>query len=136
MKYLVALSLLLGACGGSAPDPYNETHQGELTEEDPKVPEDQSPYDTYDFEADRGWTITVDMESPSFATYLWLLSVEGGMRERERSLVQMAPAQSTGNNSRIVYTAPERGKYRVRANSYEGTGRGAYTLRISAQPSS
>jgi hypothetical protein len=120
---LVAFAL----AGCSAPEPYDQTHTGELTDSDPRVEQDNSPYDDYTFEADQGWTITVDMQSEAFDTYLWLIG------PNNTSLAQDDDG-GEGTNSRITYTAPERGRYTVRANSYDGEGRGAYTVHIVARP--
>jgi hypothetical protein len=126
LAHILVLLVALAACSGSDPDPYDQTHTGELTDDDPKVADDQSPYDTYEFEADRGWGITAEMRSDHFVTFLWLIGPSGN------DLKQVTATQ--GNTSRFSFTAAERGTYTVRANSHDGTGRGAYTLHITARP--
>lgn len=123
----MAAALLLAGC--DAPQPYDETHEGTLTDEDEKVEDDDSPFDNYPFEADEGWIITAEMRSDAFDSYLWLISPGGS------SLQQDDDGFGEGTlHSRITYTAPERGRYIVRANSRDGSGRGAYTLHITARP--
>jgi hypothetical protein len=116
--------LAMAACSG--PEPTDQTHNGELTDDDPEVPDDHSRYDVYEFEAERGWAISLEMRSQHFATYLWLIGPNGN------SLQQVTA--NDGNTSRLSFTAPESGDYVVRANSHDGSGRGAYTLRITARP--
>lgn len=120
---LIALAL----AGCSHPEPVDQTHNGELTDSDPKVEQDNSPYDEYTFDADEGWTITAEMRSTAFDTYLWLIGPNG------TSLVQDDDGLGDGTNSRITYTAPERGTYTLRANSYDGAGRGAYSVHVTAR---
>jgi hypothetical protein len=120
---------LLTAC--SAPPPYDQTHQGELSDSDPKVRQDNSPYDDYEVPVDEGWTITAEMRSDAFDSYLWLLGPDGTSR------VQDDDGLGDGTqHSRITFTADTRGTYVVRANSYDGTGRGAYQLHVTARPAS
>ncbi len=121
---LVALAL----AGCSDPEPYDQTHNGTLEDSDPRVEQDNSPYDEYTFDAGEGWTITAEMRSDAFDTYLWLIGPGGN------SLMQDDDGLGEGTNSRITYTAPERGTYTVRCNSYDGQGRGAYTVHITARP--
>jgi hypothetical protein len=119
--------LLLAACEG--PAPYDETHEGTLTDDDTKVEDDQSPFDHYSFDADEGWVITAEMRSDAFDSYLWLISPSGS------SLQQDDDGLGEGTlHSRITFTAPERGTYIVRANSRDATGRGPYTVHITARP--
>jgi hypothetical protein len=124
-----AAATLLTAC--ASPEPTDETHTGQLEDDDGVVQQDQSRYDDYEVDADEGWQITAEMRSEAFDSYLWLLGPSGG------SLVQDDDGLGDGTrHSRITYTAPERGTYKIRANSYDGTGRGEYTLHISARPPS
>ena len=123
--FVSAFALAFAGC--SEPDPVAENVTGELTEDDPRVEQDNSPYDEYRFEVAEGWTITGDMQSSAFDTYLWLIGPDG------QSLVQDDDG-GDGTNSRVSYTAPSSGTYTFRANSYNGEGRGAYTLHYTANP--
>ena len=126
---LTTLSLVaLALAGCSEPEPYDQTHNGNLEDSDPRVEQDNSPYDEYTFEAGEGWNITAEMRSDAFDTYLWLIGPSGN------SLMQDDDGLGEGTNSRITYTAPERGTYTVRCNSYDGQGRGAYTVHVTARP--
>jgi hypothetical protein len=129
MKVLAPLTLVLALAlaGCSEPQPSDRTLQGELTDTDPKVEQDNSPYDEYTVEAGEGWTITVEMRSTDFDTFLWLRPPSG-------QAVQEDDTPGMGRDSRIELPTTERGTYTIWANSYDGTGRGRYTLRIVAQP--
>ena len=121
----MVFAVSLAAC--SDPEPVDETANGELTDDDPRVPDDDSPYDEYSFEAGEGWTITGDMQSTAFDTYLWLIGPDG------TSLVQDDDG-GEGLNSRLTYTTTRAGTYTIRANAYSGTGRGMYTLHYTSNP--
>lgn len=123
----LSLFLALAFAGCSDPEPVDQTVTGELSDDDPRVPDDDSPYDEYTFEAGEGWTITGDLSSAAFDTYLWLQGPDGS------SLVQDDDG-GEGTNSRFTYTTTASGTYKVRANSYDGQGRGAYTLHYTARP--
>lgn len=120
----------LALAGCSEPKPYDQTHNGTLEDSDPRVPDDNSPYDEYTFEAGEGWTITAEMRSDQFDTFLWLFGPNG------QALQQHDDISENDTNSRVEQTAPTRGTYRVRCNSYDGSGRGAYTVHITARPPS
>ncbi|MBX3273371.1 MAG: PPC domain-containing protein [Sandaracinaceae bacterium] len=123
----LALTLALGLVACSSPEPVDQTVTGELTDSDPRVPDDNSPYDEFAFEAGEGWTITGDMTSTAFDTYLWLIGPDGS------SLVQDDDG-GEGTNSRFSYTTTASGRYTIRANSFNDEGRGAYTLHYTARP--
>lgn len=129
MKKLVVTIGLLALAGCTHPEPVDQTHEGELTDSDPKVEQDQSPYDEYTFDADEGWEVDITMHSDALDSYLWLI----GPDERT-SIKQDDNGANQGNDSRITVTVRDRGTYTVRANSYDGTGRGAYTVHIVAHP--
>ena len=58
--FVSAFALALAGC--SEPEPVDETVTGELTDSDPRVEQDDSPYDEYRFDVAEGWTITGDAE--------------------------------------------------------------------------
>lgn len=118
---------LLGCSMFGSPEPVDETHQGTLTDSSERLPDDNSPFDSYEFEAGSGWTVTIDMMSTEFDTYL-LLEGPGGVR------VAQDDDGGEGTNARISYTTTASGTHKVIANSYSDSGRGAYTLRIVANP--
>ncbi len=123
--FIIGTALALCFAGCSDPEPVDETVNGELTDDDPRVPDDDSPYDEFSFEAGEGWTITGDLQSTAFDTYLWLVGPDGA------SIVQDDDG-GDGTNSRFSYTTTASGTYTIRANSYDGAGRGAYTLHYTA----
>lgn len=110
-----------------AMSPVDAVYSGSLTDDDPRVPDDDSPYDEYPIEVDGGWTIVADMRSDDFDTYVWLIGPDGS------SLVQDDDG-GENTNSRFSYTTTASGTYTLRANSYDGAGRGAYTLHYTANP--
>lgn len=108
--------------------PVDAVYSGALTDDDPRVPDDDSPYDEYPIEVAAGWTVVADMRSEDFDTYLWLIGPDGS------SLVQDDDG-GEGTNSYFQYRVTASGRYIVRANSYDGSGRGAYTLHVLASSS-
>jgi hypothetical protein len=124
---IIATTLAFCFAGCSDAEPVDETVTGELTDSDPRVPDDDSPYDEYTFEAGEGWTITGDLQSTSFDAYLWLIGPDTS------SLVQDDDG-GDNTNSRFSYTTTAAGTYTIRANSYDGAGRGEYTLHYTANP--
>ena len=121
-------AIALGAC--SDPSPVDDTFSGELTDDDSTVEQDQSKYDEYAFEAGERWTITVDMQSEEFDSYLWLL---GPTDDGVRSLVQ---DDDSGEhlNARLSWETRHAGRYIVRANGATSSDRGAYTVHVVATP--
>lgn len=96
---------------------------GQLTDDDPRVPDDNSPYDEYEVDLRAGWQITVNMQSADFDTYLWLVAPNGV------SLAQDDDG-GEGTDSSFTFTVTADGRYTVRASSYDGSGRGPYHLEI------
>ncbi|HHH30886.1 MAG TPA: hypothetical protein ENK57_21430, partial [Polyangiaceae bacterium] len=115
----LALSVAFGAC--SDPEPVDQTENGELTDSDPRVPDDDSPYDEYSFDVASGWTIEADLTSTDFDTFLWLIGPDG------TAIIQDDDG-GEGTNSHVSHTTTSGGTYVLRANSYDGSGRGAYSL--------
>lgn len=110
----------------AAPSPTalgGDVIEGELTDDDPRVQQDDSPYDDYRFELAAGQRVVIDMVSAELDTYLWLIGPDG------TSLVQDDDG-GEGTNSHIDFVVPVSGTYTVRANSYDGSGRGRYQLRV------
>ncbi|MEM1417726.1 MAG: PPC domain-containing protein [Myxococcota bacterium] len=128
LSFLLAFSLAM-AC--SSAEPVNQTHNGSLAQGDPQHPRDQSWYDEYEFQVEEGWTITVDMVSDKFDTYLQLRRKGIG----DDQYLQENDDVAEGNtNSRIATTAPAGGTYVVWANAYEANQGGEYLLTIRAEP--
>ncbi|MGE0791043.1 MAG: pre-peptidase C-terminal domain-containing protein [Sandaracinaceae bacterium] len=96
---------------------------GTLSDSDPLVPSDNSPYHDYPIDLRAGWRLVIDMTSTDFDTYLWVIDSAG------RSLVQDDDgAGAGGTNSHIELPIPYDGRFLIRANSFDASGRGAYEL--------
>jgi len=121
-----ALAAMVGGC--SKPEPINETHAGALEAGDPTHPDDGSLYDEYSFKSAEGYTITINMTSTAFDSYLHLRGPDGS------DLQQNDDAEPGNLNSRIVFTAPTTGEYTVLANSRSSGENGAYSLTIQTAP--
>lgn len=122
---LAAAALTAGTAAAQRPLVPGEVTRGSLSTSDP-VNEDDRYYDEYAFEARRGETVIVRMESDRFDTYLYLgtASRRYGWRELARD-----DDGGDGTDSRIRYVVPEDGIYVVRASAlYETTGPYEITL--------
>jgi hypothetical protein len=110
---LAAAALTAGTAAAQRPLVPGEVTSGSLTRNDPRN-EDGRAYDEYAFEARRGETVIVRMESESFDTYLYLgtSARRFGWRELARD-----DDGGDGTDSRIRYVVPEDGIYVVRASS-------------------
>jgi serine/threonine protein kinase/cytochrome c-type biogenesis protein CcmH/NrfG len=71
-----------------------------------------------------GETYVIDMESKAFDTFLKLEDAQGKL------LAENDDISPTNRNSRIVFTAPTDGRYRVIATSFQRRGRGQYEIII------
>ncbi len=126
---LPVLLLALAAC--SDPSPVDDTFEGELTDDDATVSQDQSRYDDYRFEAGENWTITVDMESTELDSYLWLI---GPNEDGDMDSLAQDDDSGEGLNARLSQETGDRaGTYIVRANS-NSAGRGHYRVHVVASP--
>lgn len=112
---------------GDDPEPIAGDLDGELTDDDPRVPDDNSPYDEYPIELAAGWQLEVQMSSTSFDAYLWLIGPDGA------ALVQDDDG-GEGTNARINHAVTTTGTYVIRANAHNEAGRGAYHLEVRAGP--
>lgn len=111
---------------GFAPSAEPRAFDGTLTDDDAVVPDDDSRYDEYEVDLRAGWRLTVHMQSTAFDTYLWLIGPAGN------SLVQDDDG-AEGTDSQLSYVVAHDGRYTIRANSYDGAGRGAYHLDVTIQ---
>ncbi len=96
---------------------------GTLAEGDATL-DDGSLYDEYFFQGEAGQIVKITLDSTAFDTYLILEDASG-----ERIAVN--DDGSNGSNAEIVIQLPKAGQYRVLANAYSETGRGAYRLTIT-----
>jgi serine protease Do len=71
-----------------------------------------------------GRTYVIDLESAQFDAYLRLEDPKG------KVLAENDDISPDNQNSRIVFTAPADGTYRLVATSFQQRGTGSYTLTI------
>jgi tetratricopeptide (TPR) repeat protein len=97
---------------------FRETqHRGQLT--------DQQRDKVHEVSLQAGKTYVFDLESKDFDAFL-RLEDKTGQKLAENDDIEPGVNQ----NSRIVFTAPKDGTYRLVASSFENRGMGAYTLII------
>ncbi len=101
-------------------DSLNQQISGVLIDEDSSFSEGEY-YDSYDFEGRPGQSITLDLRSDEFDTYLILRQPNGEVLVND---------DSEGTNSRIEAILPEAGSYEVVISSYAGGETGEYRLSI------
>lgn len=88
------------------------------------LPTDGSLYRAYTFEGRAGQSVTIDLASPDFDTYLALLDPDG------RAIGENDDINPANRNSRLTVTLPRTGVYRAIVNAYNRRGRGRYLLTI------
>ena len=88
------------------------------------LPNDGSLYREYRFEGRAGQTVTLNLTSPDFDTYLVLVGPDGQLVNENDDVSQ------TDANSRVTATLPSTGVYRVIVNARDRRGRGRYVLTI------
>jgi hypothetical protein len=96
---------------------------GVLTDENATLDIDNSPFSTAQFSGGRGQTVHINLTSPDFDPYIFLVNADGDVVAEDDN--------SGGNlNARISMELPEDGEYYVIVNSRNATGRGRYRLTI------
>lgn len=111
------------APAGSASSSTILEQRGELGPGDPTL-SDNSYYQEYTFRGEAGQSVTIELSSPDFDTYLLLVDQNG-------SLVDQNDDIARGNtNSRLVVTLRQTGIYTVVVNAYDETGRGRFVLTV------
>ena len=86
---------------------------------------DSSGYDLWQFTGTAGDTITIDMRSASFDTYLVLLDPS------DVPVAENDDVSAGSTDSRMTFTLTATGTWTVVANSLGASGSGDYTLSIS-----
>lgn len=120
-----AISVVLAAgCDGSTAEPLELERQGTLEDGDETHPDDGSLYDSYEFEAGRGYTIRVEMRSTDVDSYLFLYGPDD-------DAIQDDDGMGEGYDALIVYEAQNAGTWTVLANSSGPGDTGEYALRIT-----
>lgn len=99
-----------------------DLEQGQLDSSD--CPLDDGTYvDFWEFQGTSGMTVTIDMSSNDFDSFLFLLDPSPGV-------VATDDDSGSGSNARIVYTLDSTGSWAIGANSF-APGTGNYTLKLS-----
>ena len=99
----------------------NQQISGVLIDEDNTFT-DGEYYDSYEFEGRPGQSVTLDLRSDDFDTYLILRQPNGET---------LANDDTDGSNSRIEAILPEAGNYEVLVSSFTGGETGEYRLNIA-----
>lgn len=95
----------------------------ELTDADDTLNSDNSPFSAAQFYGGQGQTVHINLASPDFDSYLFLVNADGEVIAEDDN--------SGGNlNARIELELPEEGAYYVIVNSRNSEGRGRYRLTI------
>ena len=84
-----------------------------------------SLHDVYPFEGEAGQTITIQMTSDAFDTYLIVINATG------QKIGENDDASFSDTNSTLTVSLPETGTYGIVANAFDDTGRGPYRLTVS-----
>lgn len=99
---------------------------GTLEQGDEVLPSDNSLYDVYTFDGEAGQSITIDLASNQFDTYLAVLS------PGDEVLAENDDAEGSTNSS-ITLTLEESGTYTFIVNGYDSSSIGEYILTVSEQ---
>jgi hypothetical protein len=86
---------------------------------------DGSYYEEWIYNARQGEQVTVTMKSRDFDTYLSVQQVGGSLEKADDD-------GAGGTDSRLSFTAPVNGQYRIRANSLSAGATGGYTLMVES----
>jgi hypothetical protein len=96
---------------------FTETQvQGELTAQDKSK--------VHQHKLVAGCTYVIGLESTAFDTFLKLQDADGALIDENDDI------SADNRNSRLIFTAPADGVYRIVATSFQQAGTGPYTLRI------
>lgn len=85
---------------------------------------DNSLYDEYLFNGQRGQDVTITLTSQDFDAYLLLIDDQGN------KLAEHDDIARDNSDSTIRISLPYTGQYRVIVNSYDQTGQGRYQMRV------
>jgi hypothetical protein len=87
-------------------------------------------YDDYSFTARAGQRLEAVLRAEDFDAYLEVFAPGAA----DEAFASDDDGMGEGTNSRLLFTAPEAGTYRLRARSLSGTDGGAYSLGLSQRP--
>ncbi|HEY9667255.1 MAG TPA: trypsin-like peptidase domain-containing protein [Coleofasciculaceae cyanobacterium] len=117
------------ASGGGSPSAAARTRyilrqQGILGPGSFVLPTDGTLFKVHAFEGRAGQSVTINLASPDFKTYLAVIDPNG------QSIGENEQVSQNNNASQLTVTLPRTGIYRVIVNAYDRRGRGRYLLTI------
>jgi len=95
-----------------------------LDQNSPVLESDGSSYQTYEFQGQAGQSISIELTSGAFDTYLILLNSSG------EKIAENNDLSNQSSNSSLTLTLPDTGTYRVIVNAKDRSGRGSYLLTV------
>lgn len=102
--------------------------EGALEDGDSVLESDGSLYDVYTFEGETGQSVTVNLSSSEFDTYLLVIDPAGQL------LDQNDDAAQDDMNSSVTVTLPSDGTYTVVSNGFDSESRGGYAVEVLLNP--
>jgi serine protease Do len=121
---LQAQATAVGSPNAVSQESYILRQQGILGPGSFVLPSDGSLFRVHTFEGRAGQSVTINLASPDFKTYLALLDPRG------QSIGENDQVSQRDNMSRLTVTLPQSGIYRVIVNAYDRKGRGRYVLTV------
>jgi len=124
---------LRASTGGSTSTPTPTTptgrfilrEQGVLNRETGRILEsDGSLYRTYNFQGEQGQSVTINLTSPDFDTYLALLDSQDQLVDKNDDV------NDSSTNSQVVVTLPRSGNYQIIVNAFDRNGQGRFSLTV------
>ena len=116
-----------GAAGGEHSIQVGQTQQGQLTRNDVLLTSDSTYAQPWTIQGRAGQTITIDLESDAFDSYLFLRGpgISGGRDFQDDD--------SGGNcHARLTATFPQSGEYEIVVNTADHYATGAFTLSVTS----
>ncbi len=101
-----------------------EQLNGDLSADSPRQ-RDGTPYQAFLFDGRAGESITIDMKSRDFDSYL-VLRKPGSAED-----LTADDDAGGGMDAQVFYTLPTAGTYEIRANAVSASARGRFTLKLS-----
>ena len=102
--------------------PIGTSITGQLTQYDP-VMSDQTHYKIFTFQGTAGQTVTIDLMSADFDSYLYL-------KDQNGNAIAHDDDSGGGRNARIIQVLPYTGMYQIVANTVGRGEVGAFTLQL------
>lgn len=121
---LRAQGTAIGSANTVSQQSYILRQQGILGSGSFVLPADGSLFKVHTFEGRVGQSVTINVASSDFKTYLALIDPVG------QSIGETQQISQNDNNSRLSVTLPRTGIYRVIVNAYDRRGRGRYSLTV------